>query len=95
MLESIQKYLWPRLCKLDQWTLYELCCQLIAFGKILKDDTTLDATDIDNSRTMDYGDFLAAIEHLNKLVKDLIQWAWLLRLLMVLPRNSFVMEILT
>ncbi|KAJ9693129.1 hypothetical protein PVL29_012040 [Vitis rotundifolia] len=73
MLESIQKYLWPRLCKLDQWTLYELCYQLIAFGKILKDDITLDAVDIDNSGTIDYGEFLAAIEHLNKLVKDLIQ----------------------
>ncbi|KAJ9697570.1 hypothetical protein PVL29_009412 [Vitis rotundifolia] len=73
MLESIQKCLWPRLCKLDQCTLYELCYQLIAFGKILKDDTTLDATDIDNSGTIDYGEFLAAIEHLNKLVKELIQ----------------------
>ena len=73
MLESIQKYLWPRLCKLDQWTLYELCYQLTASGKILKDDTTLDAVDIDNSGTIDYGEFLAAIEHLNKLVKELIQ----------------------
>ena len=73
MLEFIQKCLWPRLCKLDQWTLYELCYQLIAFGKILKDDTTLDASDIDNSGTIDYGEFLAAIEHLNKLVKELIQ----------------------
>ncbi|KAJ9697560.1 hypothetical protein PVL29_009405 [Vitis rotundifolia] len=73
MLESIQKCLWPRLCKLDQWTLYELCYQLIAFGKMLKDDTTLDATDIDNSGTIDYGEFLAAIEHLNQLVKELIQ----------------------
>ncbi|KAJ9693127.1 hypothetical protein PVL29_012038 [Vitis rotundifolia] len=70
ILESIQKYLWP---SLDQWTLYELCYQLIAFGKILKDDTTLDAANIDNSGTIDYGEFLAAIEHLNKLVKDLIQ----------------------
>ena len=73
MLESIQKCLWPRLCKLNQWTLYELCYQLIAFGKILKDDTTLDAADIDNSGTIDYGEFLAAIEHLNRLVKELIQ----------------------
>ena len=54
-------------------TLYELCYQLIAFGKILKDDTTLDAADIDNSGTIDYGEFLAAIEHLNRLVKELIQ----------------------
>ena len=68
---------------------------MIAFGKILKDDTTLDAVDIDNSGTIEYGEFLAAIDHLNKLMKELIQWAWLLRLLMVLPRNSFVMEILT
>ncbi|KAJ9700474.1 hypothetical protein PVL29_005999 [Vitis rotundifolia] len=73
MLESIQKCLWPKLCKLDQWTLYELCYQLIAFGKILKDDTTLDVADIDNSGKIDYGEFLAAIEHLNKLVKEVIQ----------------------
>ena len=73
MVESIQNYLWPRLCKLDQWILYELYYQLIAFGKILKDDTTLDAADIDNSGTIDYEEFLAAIEHLNKLVKELIQ----------------------
>ena len=71
MLEFIQKYLWPRLCKLGQWTLYELCYRLIAFGKILKDDT-LDVANIDNSGTIDYGEFLAAIEHLNKLVKKLI-----------------------
>ena len=95
MLESIQKCLWPKLCKLDQWTLYELCYQLIAFWKILKDDTTFDAANIDKGGTLDYEEFLAAIGHLNKLVKELIQWAWLLRLLMVLPRNSFVMEILT
>ncbi|KAJ9671014.1 hypothetical protein PVL29_027136 [Vitis rotundifolia] len=72
MLESIQKYLWPRLCKLDQWTLYEQCYRLITFGKILKDDTTLDAADIDNSGTIDYGEFLAAIEHLNKLMTSQI-----------------------
>ncbi|XVE99111.1 hypothetical protein REPUB_Repub03eG0168700 [Reevesia pubescens] len=34
ILESIQKYLWPRLCKLDQRTLYELHYQLITFGKV-------------------------------------------------------------
>ncbi|VYS54650.1 unnamed protein product [Arabidopsis thaliana] len=34
MLESIQKYLWPRLCKLDQKTLYELHYQMITFGKV-------------------------------------------------------------
>ncbi|KAI4385760.1 hypothetical protein MLD38_003753 [Melastoma candidum] len=34
VLESIQKYLWPRLCKLDQPTLYELHYQLITFGKV-------------------------------------------------------------
>ncbi|XP_042017381.1 DNA glycosylase/AP lyase ROS1-like isoform X2 [Salvia splendens] len=34
MLESIQKYLWPRLCMLDQETLYELHYQLITFGKV-------------------------------------------------------------
>ncbi|KAM1401089.1 hypothetical protein ACFX2F_028283 [Malus domestica] len=33
MLESIQKYLWPRLCKLDQRKLYELHYQMITFGK--------------------------------------------------------------
>uniref|UniRef100_A0A7N0U9Z3 HhH-GPD domain-containing protein n=1 Tax=Kalanchoe fedtschenkoi TaxID=63787 RepID=A0A7N0U9Z3_KALFE len=32
--ESIQKYLWPRLCKLDQKTLYELHYQMITFGKV-------------------------------------------------------------
>ena len=73
MLESIQKYLWPRLCKLDQWTLYELCYQLTASGKILKDDTTLDAANIDKGGTLYYEEFLAAIGHLNKLVKELIQ----------------------
>ncbi|KAK4385628.1 DNA glycosylase/AP lyase ROS1 [Sesamum angolense] len=31
VLESIQKYLWPRLCKLDQETLYELHYQMIGF----------------------------------------------------------------
>ncbi|XP_020260622.1 protein ROS1-like isoform X2 [Asparagus officinalis] len=34
ILETIQKYLWPRLCKLDQRTLYELHYQLITFGKV-------------------------------------------------------------
>ncbi|KAH7429034.1 hypothetical protein KP509_09G028100 [Ceratopteris richardii] len=32
--ETIQKYLWPRLCTLDQRTLYELHYQLITFGKV-------------------------------------------------------------
>ncbi|XP_019187018.1 PREDICTED: protein ROS1-like [Ipomoea nil] len=34
VLESIQKYLWPRLCKLDQGTLYELHYHMITFGKV-------------------------------------------------------------
>ncbi|KAG8085753.1 hypothetical protein GUJ93_ZPchr0010g11273 [Zizania palustris] len=34
ILETIQKYLWPRLCKLDQQTLYELHYQMITFGKV-------------------------------------------------------------
>ncbi|KAL8090302.1 transcriptional activator DEMETER-like isoform X2 [Apium graveolens] len=34
ILESIQKYIWPRLCKLDQQTLYELHYQMITFGKV-------------------------------------------------------------
>ncbi|KAM7263421.1 hypothetical protein ACFE04_001104 [Oxalis oulophora] len=34
VLESIQRYLWPRLCKLDQKTLYELHYHLITFGKV-------------------------------------------------------------
>ncbi|CAL1373073.1 unnamed protein product [Linum trigynum] len=34
ILDTIQKYLWPRLCKLDQKTLYELHYQLITFGKV-------------------------------------------------------------
>ncbi|KAI7751356.1 hypothetical protein M8C21_023453 [Ambrosia artemisiifolia] len=32
--DTIQKYLWPRLCKLDQRTLYELHYQMITFGKV-------------------------------------------------------------
>ncbi|CAK9276242.1 unnamed protein product [Sphagnum jensenii] len=31
---TIQKYLWPRLCTLDQQTLYELHYQMITFGKV-------------------------------------------------------------
>ncbi|KAH0451462.1 hypothetical protein IEQ34_018761 [Dendrobium chrysotoxum] len=34
VLATIQKYLWPRLCKLDQRTLYELHYQMITFGKV-------------------------------------------------------------
>ncbi|KAJ6816423.1 protein ROS1-like isoform X2 [Iris pallida] len=34
MIEHIQKYLWPRLCTLDQETLYELHYQMITFGKV-------------------------------------------------------------
>ncbi|KAK4746890.1 hypothetical protein SAY87_025927 [Trapa incisa] len=34
ILDSVQKYLWPRLCMLDQPTLYELHYHLITFGKI-------------------------------------------------------------
>ncbi|XP_022996087.1 protein ROS1-like [Cucurbita maxima] len=34
MMDSIQKYLWPRLSSLDQRTLYELHYQLITFGKV-------------------------------------------------------------
>ncbi|KAK1301190.1 Protein ROS1 [Acorus calamus] len=34
ILDSIQKYLWPRLCILDQRTLYELHYQMITFGKV-------------------------------------------------------------
>ncbi|XP_078436369.1 DNA glycosylase/AP lyase ROS1-like [Wolffia australiana] len=33
-LETIQKYLWPRLSTLDQRTLYELHYQMITFGKV-------------------------------------------------------------
>ncbi|CAH2076927.1 unnamed protein product, partial [Thlaspi arvense] len=33
-MDSIQKYLWPRLCKLPQETLYELHYQLITCGKV-------------------------------------------------------------
>ncbi|WZZ23921.1 hypothetical protein YC2023_007322 [Brassica napus] len=33
-MDSIQKYLWPRLCKLPQETLYELHYQMITFGKV-------------------------------------------------------------
>ncbi|GLJ19156.1 hypothetical protein SUGI_0343970 [Cryptomeria japonica] len=33
-LNSIHQYLWPRLCTLDQRTLYELHYQLITFGKV-------------------------------------------------------------
>ncbi|TXG53683.1 hypothetical protein EZV62_018939 [Acer yangbiense] len=34
LMNTIQKYLWPRLCNLDQRTLYELHYQLITFGKV-------------------------------------------------------------
>ncbi|KAL0726368.1 hypothetical protein Bca4012_022461 [Brassica carinata] len=33
-MDSIQKYLWPRLCKLPQELLYELHYQMITFGKV-------------------------------------------------------------
>ncbi|KAL5703999.1 hypothetical protein ACHQM5_022481 [Ranunculus cassubicifolius] len=33
-MDMIQKYLWPRLCKLDHAQLYELHYQLITFGKV-------------------------------------------------------------
>ncbi|XP_024005061.1 DEMETER-like protein 3 [Eutrema salsugineum] len=33
-MDSIQKYIWPRLCKLPQETLYELHYQMITFGKV-------------------------------------------------------------
>ncbi|KAF6150361.1 hypothetical protein GIB67_034060 [Kingdonia uniflora] len=32
--ETIQKYLWPRLCKLDHMTLYKLHYHMITFGKV-------------------------------------------------------------
>ncbi|KAL1193934.1 DEMETER-like protein 2 [Cardamine amara subsp. amara] len=34
VLNSVQEYLWPRLCKLDQKTLYELHYHMITFGKV-------------------------------------------------------------
>ncbi|KAA8550227.1 hypothetical protein F0562_001911 [Nyssa sinensis] len=34
MMNRIQQYLWPRLCTLDQRTLYELHYQMITFGKV-------------------------------------------------------------
>ncbi|KAL5832674.1 hypothetical protein ACOSQ3_016348 [Xanthoceras sorbifolium] len=34
LMDTIQKYLWPRLCNLDQRTLYELHYQMITFGKV-------------------------------------------------------------
>ncbi|KAJ7981114.1 transcriptional activator DEMETER-like [Quillaja saponaria] len=34
LTDPIQKYLWPRLCTLDQRTLYELHYQMITFGKV-------------------------------------------------------------
>ncbi|XP_050205063.1 uncharacterized protein LOC126655104 [Mercurialis annua] len=34
IMDTIQKYLWPRLCHLDQKTLYELHYQMITFGKV-------------------------------------------------------------
>ncbi|KAK9280199.1 hypothetical protein L1049_013886 [Liquidambar formosana] len=34
LMDSIQKYLWPRLRKFDQRTLYELHYQMITFGKV-------------------------------------------------------------
>ncbi|XP_002986643.2 protein ROS1 [Selaginella moellendorffii] len=32
--ETVQKYVWPRLCTLDRLTLYELHYQMITFGKV-------------------------------------------------------------
>lgn len=34
VMDKIQMYLWPRLCYLDQKTLYELHYQMITFGKV-------------------------------------------------------------
>ncbi|KAL2536159.1 protein ROS1-like [Forsythia ovata] len=34
LVDAIQKYLWPRLCTLDQQTLYQLHYQMITFGKV-------------------------------------------------------------
>ncbi|KAJ6963052.1 transcriptional activator DEMETER [Populus alba x Populus x berolinensis] len=34
ILDTIQKYLWPRLCELDHRTLYELHYHMITFGKV-------------------------------------------------------------
>ncbi|KAL3518486.1 hypothetical protein ACH5RR_021075 [Cinchona calisaya] len=34
LVDAIQKYLWPRLCKLPQRKLYELHYQMITFGKV-------------------------------------------------------------
>ncbi|XP_059446497.1 transcriptional activator DEMETER-like [Corylus avellana] len=34
VMDTVQKYLWPRLCTLDQGTLYELHYQMITFGKV-------------------------------------------------------------
>lgn len=75
MLESVQRCLRPRLCKLNQLAPHEQHYQLIAFGEILKGDTTLDAADIDDGGTIEYGDFLAAIDNLDALMKELIQLA--------------------
>ncbi|KAL2497887.1 Protein ROS1 [Abeliophyllum distichum] len=33
-IDTVQKYLWPRLSKLDPLTLYELHCQMITLGKV-------------------------------------------------------------
>ncbi|URE45550.1 hypothetical protein MUK42_26453 [Musa troglodytarum] len=46
MLETIQKYLWPRLCKLDQRTLYELHYQMITFGKLPQFEVNRDPKEI-------------------------------------------------
>ncbi|XP_058004146.1 DEMETER-like protein 2 isoform X2 [Hevea brasiliensis] len=35
VMDSIQQYLWPRLCELDQKTLYELHYHMITFGKVV------------------------------------------------------------
>ena len=36
---------------------------------------TLDAADIGNSGTINYGEFLTVIEHFNKIVKEIIRLA--------------------
>ncbi|KAK3154143.1 hypothetical protein QOZ80_2BG0186720 [Eleusine coracana subsp. coracana] len=35
VMRDVQRYLWPRLCKIDKEKLYELHCLMITFGKVM------------------------------------------------------------
>ncbi|CAI9780814.1 unnamed protein product [Fraxinus pennsylvanica] len=59
-------------------TFDELKAGLRKYGSTLKDTEIrdlMDAADVDNSRTIDYGEFVAATIHVNKLEREEHLWA--------------------